>query len=232
MNIEKLIDKKVLVFDVETTGLPERKSYYAIGIDEYYEPDDIEKYNECRIVSIAWTYLEKFNFDSLNSCAVTTYIRKPIDFINIPNSNFHGVTYENAKKNGKLLSKIMNDELSDILEDVDYIVGHNVTFDIFVLMSELSRIKFLDNFNILKKILDEKRYLCTGELGRDICKLYTKQKEYKYKMPKLKELYEKLYGDDNVRQHAISCRVDNIDDINFGKNKAFFLQLLLRFVFL
>ena len=37
------------VFDTETTGLPARKSY-----DDYYAPENLEKYDKSRIVSIAW----------------------------------------------------------------------------------------------------------------------------------------------------------------------------------
>ena len=200
-NHNNLIGKNILIFDVETTGLPTRKNYYATGIDEYYDPTDLSKYNTSRIVSIAYVYVEKFNIETLSKSKIIYKVRKPLDFvINNESVKIHGITTEYAKLNGKILSIILND-FSEKLSNCDYIVAHNALFDIHVLLSEMHRINFESNFENLKFHLDEKKYLCTGELGRNICKIPTKQYNTQYKMPKLSELYNKVCGNDNLEFH-------------------------------
>ena len=88
-----------------------------------------------------------------------------------------------------------------IIKKADYIIGHNILFDIFVLSSELYRIKYKNDFDVLQNCINNKKYFCTGEMGRNICKLPTKQKEYKYKMPKLEELYIKTCGSNKMQFH-------------------------------
>ena len=99
--IDLLLGKNILIFDLETTWLPTKKNKYVTGIDQYYDPIDVSKYDSCRIVSIAHTYIENFNFYSLNNAKIKHYLRKQIDFKEINNSDLHGITYENTKLNGK-----------------------------------------------------------------------------------------------------------------------------------
>jgi DNA polymerase III epsilon subunit-like protein len=201
-NINDLIGKNILIFDLETSGLPSKKPYFATGIDEFYEPTNLEKYNSSRIVSLAYTYIKNFNLDSLNKSVIKTYVRKPFDFIiSKENSKFHGITHKKAILEGVKLSNIISDGFTHDLADCDYVVGHNILFDIFVLLSELHRMKFKNTYENLKFHLDKNKYLCTGELGRDICKLSTKIKKYNYKMPKLEELYKNFYDDNNIIFH-------------------------------
>ncbi len=182
--------------------MPTKKPYFATGIDEYYDPIDLKKYDSCRIVSIAYTYIKNFNLDTLTKSIIKSYIRKPLDFIiTEENSKFQGITNENAIKKRKTLSNVISDGFHNDLAECDYIIGHNIMFDIFVLLSELHRINFKSNFENLKYHLDEKKYLCTGEVGRAICKLPTKQRNYTYKMPRLEELYKKLCDEHNLRFH-------------------------------
>lgn len=201
--LEKLIGKKVLVFDIETTGIPSKKAKYTVGKDEYYDPKKLDKYDSSRIVSIAFCYFDDFQFNKLKKAKVKNYIRMPVDFKSIPDSAvaIHGITYKYAKENGLKLGKIINDNLFESLSECQYIVGHNVLFDTYILLSELWRIEFVDSYNDLYKLLENDKYVCTGELGRNICKLPTKQTEVQYKMPRLNELYEKLCGKADLRFH-------------------------------
>lgn len=61
-NLEEIINKRVLFYDLETIGLV--KTQRGIKPEEEY-PDykDLEKYNNARIVSIGWLYLEEFDYD-------------------------------------------------------------------------------------------------------------------------------------------------------------------------
>jgi len=147
-NINNLIGKNILIFDLETSGLPEKKKgFYKNPIDEYYEPNDFEKYDGCRILSMAYIYIKNFNYDNsknLNLSNITEFFRKPLDNFNISEQSIkiHGITKEYALKNGIKLSRIIK-SFSNILAECDYIIGHNIIFDIMVLSSELLRMNFI-----------------------------------------------------------------------------------------
>ena len=197
-----LSNKNILIFDLETTGFPEKKRGYT-GRNEYYNYTDNDKYNNSRIVSIAWIFIKKYK-NIIDDTQIIEYIRKPIDFSKIDNSNIHGITFEKAKKEGILLSNIMNNKgLRLAIQNCDKIIAHNCLFDLFILMNECYRLKFDNSLNKLNNLLDNNNYICTGELGRNICKIPIKfNKYFKYKMPKLSELYKYFYEKDPDNQHT------------------------------
>ena len=112
------------------------------------------------------------------------------------------------KMESKDRSKIQ-DTLSEFLKDVqiaDVVVGHNVAFDRKMIVSELLRLKKenpnkdFDDENIIN-MMNDKKFKCTQEITRPICKLQNKnkkgpnKKEYcKFKTPKLIEAYEHFFG--------------------------------------
>ena len=78
--------------------------------------------------------------------------------------------------------------ISSFLNDynkADYIVGHNVRFDINVLSAELFRMNNKIN-------LFEKPQICTMQLSVELCKIPNIWGSYKF--PKLQELYYKLFN--------------------------------------
>ncbi len=66
-------------------------------------------------------------------------------------------------------------------------------------MSELYRLKFHKNYKALQKILDNNKFICTGKLGTNICKI---DNGGYYKMPKLIELYTVMMGESNFDFHS------------------------------
>ncbi|ARF08479.1 DEDDh 3'-5' exonuclease [Catovirus CTV1] len=195
MRLADIKGKNILIFDLETTGFPTKKKGFKIGKDEYYDYTDNSKYDSSRIVSVAWVFINNCESKKLNNININEYIRKPIDFDRIDNSNIHNITHQMAKQNGELLSNILNYKgLAYAIKNCDIVVGHNCLFDLFILINECHRLKFNNCINKLKSILDNKKYFCTGEYGRDICKFPMKfNKNYKYKMPTLSELYCHYY---------------------------------------
>lgn len=165
---------KFLVFDTETTGFPQRLNGHN------YSPDQIEKYNSARIVSIAFMVLGE-DFETL---AEHYYVIKPSGF-EIPESatKIHGITTEYALKNGVDFAYVAS-RLQEVLfryKDIEYFVAHNVYFDYNILLSELYRLDDQENIQQLKKL---KRY-CTMKKSMH---LFPKRK-----FPKLVELYEYLF---------------------------------------
>ena len=96
-----LLNKNILIIDLETTGLPARKPGFHTGIDGYYDYKDNSKYNNCRIVQIAWTLIRDFTFDKLENIDIECYIRKPNNF-NIPKDaeKIHKISQNIAMKEG------------------------------------------------------------------------------------------------------------------------------------
>jgi len=207
-----MINKNILIFDLETTGLPICKSGYY-DKRQYYNYTDNSKYDTSRIVSIAWSYIENYTHNKLDKIIenddIEYHIRKPTDFNKIENSDFHGITYKIAKEKGIILSKILNDGFGYAITNCDYIVGHNCLFDIFILLNELYRIKFNTCLEKLENILNNDNYICTGEYSRDICKMKTRNK-FIYKMPKLCELYEYYYNSKPEKQHEAKADVKTV----------------------
>lgn len=211
--------KNVLVFDTETTGLPERKNN---KFGEYFPYYMSSKYDGSRMVSIAWKSIPNFHTGDNNSDDIQHFIRYPEDFYEISNSHIHGITYEMAQQNGTPLSDILEGGLYEAIKNCDYIVAHNALFDFHILASELFR---MDNESLmateciikLNDLFSKNGIICTGILGTDVCKLefnnyynfYNDNKQNpkrvkKYKMPKLVELYRHFYNTEFPNQHNAS----------------------------
>ena len=251
--------KNILVFDTETTGLPER---CPNGWGSYWSYFMNEKYESSRIISIAWSAIHNFHKDKINfnttiessiipvtksldpilesepktplqeshnhvttpptlqpiyipiPTTINHYLRYPEGFTEINNTHIHGIKYEDTVNNGVTFNDLlMNKSLCfDILKS-DYIVAHNINFDYHVLMNELYRLNTeyakacMLHLNTLKS---KGRFICTGEISTDICKMEFKtvssykgtKKAKTYKMPKLSELYVYYYGKEFENQHS------------------------------
>ena len=190
---------KYLYFDVETTGLPIKKNF-----NSYPDICDNSKYDSSRIIQIGY---------GLTLDSVVSYYRKPIDFSTVDNSHIHKITYEDIKTKGILLSKIINNyKLKEYIQECDFIVGHNVLFDLHILGNELHRLNFTNLRDSITKVIATKKYICTGELGTNICKipLYSNV----YKMPKLSELYFFLFNKQDIILHDAKHDVETLIKIH------------------
>ena len=225
--------KNIFVFDTETTGLPDK---CPNGWGSYWSYFMNEKYENARIVSIAWSTIHNFHKDKINvrntpttentpntpntpttsrpQTIVEHYLRYPEGFTEINNSHIHGIKYEDVVNDGVLFNDLLLNKglCLDILKS-DYIIAHNINFDYHVLMNELYRLSTehakacMLHLNTLKS---KGRFICTGELTTDICKMEFKtvstykgnKKTKRYKMPKLSELYVYYYGREFENQHS------------------------------
>lgn len=208
--------KNILIFDTETTGLPDRVPGTKWGSASEYWPYNMnEKYDNARIVSIAWTFVRSYNRDAISNETIKEYIRYPEGFTEIPTTEIHGISFEQAQIKGIPMSEIIdNCGLAGAILGCDYIIGHNVMFDVHILQNELFRLgtdiamECAIKLDKMKKI---GRTICTGELGKNICQLEFKSRGGKdtsrikrFKMPKLKELHKHLIGAEHEDQHSAS----------------------------
>ena len=153
---------KYLFFDTETTGLP--KNYKA----PYTDLD-----NWPRVVQLSWLISENSQIIKESDNVIK------VDFpIPEQSSRIHGITNEVSLAKGRPLSDVLDDILNDI-DDVDFIICHNLSFDKAILQSELARAS--RNPEIKTK------EFCTMKSSVDFCKL---PGNYGFKWPKLEELYQ------------------------------------------
>ena len=181
---------KVLVFDTETTGLPQSR---------VISQDTIHK----------WPHIVQFSYiiydTELNDITVSVdNIVKVSEGVDItPESQlFHGITNEMSQNSGKNMADLLKQFFYHLRES-DILVGHNVSFDINMLKVELLRM-ILQNENPteLKENKFDLHYLthyenvcCTMKESVTICALEKKDKSGKSynKFPKLTELHETLF---------------------------------------
>ena len=182
-------------FDTETTGLPRD-----------WEAPSSDVTNWPRIVQISWIV------SNVRGQIISrqNYIVKPEGFSIPPElAKVHGITTERALKEGEKLNNILDYFLRD-LQQVSYIVGHNISFDKNVVAAEIYRKgseKLLDEIVIDKYVdmLETKPTICTMLSSTNFCRISRYNNEYKW--PKLSELYYKLFNKELVDAHDSSVDV-------------------------
>ena len=171
---------KILVFDTETTGLPEYK---------------FRKRKRIRVMphmlQLAWVVYDVIENKLLRKC--DRIVRLPDNMIVPPESvAIHNITQDMMLEQGKSLRDVLVEFVSD-LKQCDYLVAHNIPFDKEVLQTEFNRIGMINHFDVLKSSLVE---YCTMRESKELCNIQTI--DYvnggtRIKFPKLIELHRKLF---------------------------------------
>lgn len=165
-----------LFFDTETTGLP--RNWRAPVTDLNNWP---------RMVQIAWI-LSKGNGTHIEA---GDFIIKPENFvIPLSTSKVHGITTAKALREGKDLREILL-KFNELVEEAEFLVAHNISFDEKILGAELLRKNIQSNFFKKKK-------LCTMQASTNYCRI---PGPYGFKWPKLSELHTRLFGVDFDEAH-------------------------------
>jgi DNA polymerase III epsilon subunit-like protein len=162
-----------IFFDTETCGLPANYSLPARFTD-----------NWPRAVSLSWAVFD----DKRRFIRQKDFIIKPAGWV-IPAeaTRIHGITQEQAEKDGEAISTV----LAVFLEDLyycKYLVAHNIDFDLKVVEAEFIRdLGFWPGVERLVKI-------CTMKKSAQFCKLpHKKGRGSGFKWPKLQELHQVLF---------------------------------------
>jgi DNA polymerase III epsilon subunit-like protein len=178
-----------LLFDVETNGLPKKR---------YASLHDLD--NWPRIVQLAWGIYNKQG----ECIKIKNYIIKPVNFT-IDNESFkiHKISNEYALTNGVDIDGVLYEFIDD-LNQVEFLIAHNIDFDFKVISSELNRKNLKSNITKLKKI-------CTMQSSTNFCKL-GQFKYNKYKWPKLQELYFKLFNKEKDGLHDALVDIETCNE--------------------
>jgi len=152
---EQIIGKKVFIFDLETTGLFDKKLFY-----KYW---DNSVFDSSRIVEIGYYYSENFGLDFESNNIIHSYLRKPTDFntIHPKAEEVHGISIDKLKADGFTFSQILNQDLIQKLNSCDIIISHNTLFDFYILLNELNRFKLNNTIQYLLSIKSNNNLICT-----------------------------------------------------------------------
>ena len=172
-----------LFFDTETTGLP--RNWKAPVTDLNNWP---------RMIQIAWIACDNQG----KRIESGDFIIKPENFT-IPSdaSRVHGISTERANSEGELLESVLV-KFNKLVEEADFIVAHNISFDEKIVGAEFLRKGVQTSF-------EQKRKLCTMKASTDYCKI---PGPYGNKWPKLSELHIKLFGVDFDEAHDASVDIN------------------------
>lgn len=181
-----------LVFDTETTGLPQNFNAPLSDSD-----------NWPRMVQIAW----QLHDDQGNLVENQDYIIRPEGYdIPFNASRIHGITTAMAKEQGRDLAEVLA-EFNQVLKKAKFGVGQNVDFDYKIIGAELFRKNIEDQLQALPKA-------DTMHLATDFCALGG-GKSGRFKAPKLEEIYEKLYGHKFDEAHNAAADVNATAQVFF-----------------
>ena len=187
---------KVLVFDTETTGLPETgasindKSKWPYIIQLSYILYDIS--NNSALI--------KDNYIKIDDSVIITPESFNIHHINREILDCQGINIVDALK-----------EFNDCLNLCDVIVSHNILFDKRLILVECLRHNITPNFTqLINNIKINKPEYCTMKNTREFCKLERISKTNKVynKMPKLSELYALLFPSEPLPKDLHNSLVD------------------------
>lgn len=219
---------KITVFDTETTGLiPKNIDVRNLNLEE------LETYPHI----LQFSYI---NYDT----EIDEIIKYSDDYVKIADnikipeesSKIHGITSKTIEKKSKYIEEILDDFMNIYTGFTDTLIGHNITFDINMLLIELMRLviknensKWVVYYNIILKNL--KNIYCTMKNTVNVCNIPTLNKNgISYmKYPRLNELYFYLFNENPNNLHdslidcfcCLRCYIKLIYDYDFvKKNKT------------
>jgi DNA polymerase III epsilon subunit-like protein len=175
----------LLFLDLETNGLPQTPSF-----GKWYPYTDIEKYSSSRVLSICM-YLYK------KGVCINKFYTLINEEVEVNETEIHGITQEEIKTKGMNWNEVSN-IIDAIIDNSEFVIGHNILFDKNVLCSELYR----NGYQKIAAKLNNKSLYCTMINGKILLKLE--------KYPKLKELYSSLFkkemkGSHNAKMDVKAC---------------------------
>jgi DNA polymerase-3 subunit alpha len=174
-----------LIFDTETTGLPRNFNAPITDLD-----------NWPRVVQLAW----QLHDEAGELISQQDFIIKPAGF-NIPfeSERVHGISTELAEAIGEDIELVL-EQFGKDLSRANFMVGHNLQFDINVLGCEFVRLG--KDTPLTKPKLDT----CTERTAL-LCQI-PGGRGGKFKLPTLTELHTHLFNDDFNEAHNATADVE------------------------
>ena len=190
--IESCQHRYVMIFDTETTGLPQKGPKGQL----FMPPNALMSYDSSRIVQLAFLVL---NMDTNEVCTEYTSIINPTgSWVMDPMAlNAHGITTERITCEGVSFQTVA-DLFFENLSKCSFIACHNAAFDVNVFCSELFRDATLTKYT---KNLQNIRTFCTMKHMTREMNLPYKSGRGRGKWPKLEELHVYLFSENFEGAH-------------------------------
>ena len=167
--IDKGIKTKYLFLKTNTTGLPRNWKAPITDTD-----------NWPRMVQLAWILSD----NNGNTTESMEFIVKPENYeIPFDAASIHGISTEIALNEGVYLESLLT-ILNERINEADYLIGHNIEFDLNVIGTELLR------KNIVTELFNKKK-VCTMMSSVDYCQL---SGPLGFKYPSLSQLHYSLFN--------------------------------------
>ena len=174
-----------LIYDTETTGLP--KNFSAPVSDSDNWP---------RLVQIAW----QLHSDMGELIEVKNFIVRPEGFTIPYNAEkIHGISTQRALEHGVDISFVL-EEFNKSISKSNFIVGHNISFDINIMGAEFYRAQ-------IETTLMNEKTIDTKDVSTDFCAI-PGGRGGKFKWPTLTELHIKLFDQGFNEAHNASADVE------------------------
>ena len=172
---------KVLVFDTETTGLPQ---------DNFASFHDSSKWPH--IIQLSYIIIDTTTKEILEY--VDRIVKLDTDVVISPESvAIHQITREKSESHGIPITEVLTEFVQSVKES-DAIVGHNIIFDKRIITAELYRQDMKNCFYNKNGAIPE---YCTMKRTTELCaipRVNKKTGETYHKFPTLSELHMKLFG--------------------------------------
>lgn len=219
-----------MVFDTETTKLPERR-HHSFDKQKSHERSllkdislwekEIDEYPS--IIQLAYILYDTNNPEK--SKIYNKYIDIPASVkISDESKSIHHITEEKIKGMSSFSKAYIYDSLNEFMQDfitADIIVGHNVDFDRRMIVAELLRISKEHNIPHIMELMKDENFECTQEITTPICNLkveyeYIDRKTnipkyiYKIKPTKLIEAYKHYFGYMPDGEHTHDAIIDAV----------------------
>ncbi|HFS67168.1 MAG TPA: DNA polymerase III subunit alpha, partial [Flavobacteriia bacterium] len=175
-----------LIFDTETTGLPQKWKAPITDTD-----------NWPRCVQIAWQLHDRFG----KLIEHQDFLIQPEDY-NIPYDaeQIHGISTELAQEKGKPLNEVLT-LFNEALKKSKFVVGQNLGFDLNIMGCEFYR------YGIASPLLEIPVLDTCTEKTAELCEI-PGGRYGKFKLPTLTELHQHLFGEPFAEAHNATADVE------------------------
>jgi hypothetical protein len=157
-----MITGMILFVDVETSGIPKQS-----GFDSYYNYDDNNAYEDCRIVQLSYAIVKPSGIVDKRG---NYYIKQTIS---VDSEELLNVSNHQLKKYGILISNAL-EQLINVAKCCSYIAAHSIPFTLAMIQREL----YLANMNV--DVFDDLKSLSIGHMCRDHVNKIGGFPEYKF----------------------------------------------------
>jgi DNA polymerase III epsilon subunit-like protein len=197
------LERYILIFDTETTGLPKNNwvNFRINNSNSEMTTSEVDDFPY--IVQLSFILYDNYENKIIVSNNEIIKIPENVE-ISEGSFNIHKISKESTQENSNRNIDIVLKDFMDAFYKSDIVVAHNISFDRNLILSELMRCYKETNCEDFKKYLKDfyynKKEYCTCSFGSDECKIIKINKNGKqyYVKPKLFYLYNELFNGKNI----------------------------------